>query len=75
MRESYEEWEVVPEETIQDAAEIADTVIDPDTQNFRKILLAGTVFKDAGMTPVYVWDESFHRLAVYAEETYGKKLH
>jgi len=74
----YRGWEQVPEETVIAAAEMAEDMgpgAGPDKQNFKKVLLAGHMFKTAGLTPCYVWCEHTHRLAVYAQELVGKKLH
>jgi hypothetical protein len=74
----YRGWERVPEEAIRAAAEVAEGVgpaAGLDNVNFKKVLLAGSMFKQAGLTPVYVWEENSHRLAVYAQETQGKMLH
>lgn len=77
-RQDYSHWEEVPEEQIIEAAKTAENMGGPgapDNVNFRKVLMAGTKFKEAGLTPVYVWCDQSHRLAVYAQETYGKRLH
>lgn len=74
----YRGWEVVPEDTIIAAAEMADNMghsAGMDKMSFKKVLMAGSMFKQAGLTPVYVWEENSHRLAVYAQELQGKKLH
>lgn len=80
MREQpdYRGWEVVPEDSIVAAAEMAEEMgqtAGPDKVSFRKVLMAGNMFRQAGLTPVYVWEERSHRLAVYASELHGKKLH
>lgn len=80
MREQpdYRGWEQVPEETIRAAAEMADDIgpdAAPDNLSFKKVLMAGNMFKQAGLTPIYVWCEHSHRLAVYAQEINYKKLH
>ena len=74
----YRGWERVPEEAIIAAAEAAEgmgTASGLDIVSFKRVLLAGSMFKHAGLTPVYVWEEHSHRLAVYAQELEGKKLH
>jgi hypothetical protein len=78
VHENYQGWEEIPEEMITQAAEMAENLGAPalhDNMNFKKILTAGSVFKEAGLTPCYVWCDTSHRLAVYARELYGKKLH
>lgn len=77
MQQNYQGWEEVPEEQIVEAISMAENTpgTGADSMNFKKILIAGKVFKDAGLTPVYVWDDNTHRLAVYAQELYMKKLH
>ena len=74
----YSDWEVIPENKIREALEMCKVFGDPgqeDMSNFESILEAGDKYKDAGMTPVYVFDDLTCRLAVYAEETHGKLLH
>jgi hypothetical protein len=77
--EDYTDWEVIPEEKIEQAIEMYKTLGDPsgqeDISNFESVLAAGEMFKDAGMTPVYVFCDATCRIAVYARETYGKLLH
>jgi hypothetical protein len=74
----YRGWERVPEEAIIAAAEAAEHMGPAggiDIVSFKRVLLAGNMFKQAGLTPIYVWEEHSHRLAVYAAETHMKKLH
>lgn len=74
----YRGWERVPEDAIRAASEMADHMgpdASPDNISFKRVLLAGNMFKQAGLTPIYVWDEFTHRLAVFAQELHGKKLH
>lgn len=74
----YSEWEQVSEEMLIKAVEIAEQLGSPgdmDCRNFKKVLLAGNKFKNAGLKPIYVYDELTNRLAVYAKELQGKKLH
>ena len=65
-------YRVVPERVVELAAK--DVEDDPDN-SFLKCLKAGQVFKDAGLTPMYILDDNFIDLAVYARETFKKKLH
>ena len=72
----YRGWERVPEETILAMVEMNEEMgTSADSVNFKKVLMAGHMFRQAGLTPVYVWCENSHRLAVYADELHGKKLH
>lgn len=75
--DDYTDWEEIPERKLKEAIEMCKTYGDPgqDALNFESVLSAGKIYKDAGMTPVYVFDDLTCRLAVYARETYGKKLH
>ena len=75
--DDYSNWEVVPEEKLIQALEMCDSLGDTaeDMSNFQNVLAAGSIYKDADMTPVYVFDDLTCRLAVYAVETYGKRLH
>ena len=63
---------VIPESVVQEAAEACKD--DPDN-NFLKVYNAGQEFKLAGLTPVYLLDQSYMDLFVIAKETYKKKLH
>jgi hypothetical protein len=76
--QNYAEWEEVPEQMIVDAAEMAEGIGGfglADSANFKKVLLAGQMYKDAELTPTYVWCDNTHRLAVYAEELKYYNLH
>ena len=78
MIDDYSDWEVIPEEKIVKAVEMCKAYGasgQEDIINFKQVLCAGKIFKNAGMTPVYVFDDYTCRLAVYAAETHGKKLH
>jgi hypothetical protein len=67
-----EAYAVIPEHIVQEAAEACKD--DPDN-NFLKVYNAGQEFKLAGLTPIYLLDESYMDLFVIAKETYKKKLH
>ena len=76
--DDYTDWEEIPERKLKEAVEMCKTLGDPgqeDISNFQSVLSAGEMYKEAGMTPVYVFDDLTCRLAVYARETYGKPLH
>ena len=78
MHQDYSEWEVIPESELEEAVEVLGKVSSlpsPDDINFKKVLSAGSVYKEAGLTPIYVYDDQTTRLAVYAEELQYKKLH
>lgn len=80
MREQpdYRGWTQVQEEEIVTAVEMAKEMGPSgghDGISFKKVLMAGRMFKAAGLHPCYVWCEHTHRLAVFAAELQGKKLH
>jgi hypothetical protein len=75
MFKDYRGWELVEEEMIKAAAAVAIEENSEDVANFKRILAAGEVFRFAGLTPVFVYDDNSSRMAVYAEELYGRKLH
>jgi hypothetical protein len=77
MHQDYSEWEVIPESELEEAVEVLGKVTVPsaDDINFRKVLDAGSVYKEAGLTPIYVYDDLSNRLAVYPEELQYTKLH
>jgi hypothetical protein len=62
----------IPEHMIRASAEILKG--DPNN-NFKQILDASAKFKEAGMTPVYLYDTQKMHISLIALETYGKKLH
>lgn len=63
--------EQIDENIIREASEF---IGDPDN-NFARILAVGQAYKNAGLTPIYLFDESDGTLHVRIEETLGKKLH
>ena len=67
-----ETYIVISEHVVQEAA---DAIADDEENNFLKILKAGSEFRKAGLTPIYVLDPNFKDLVVIAKEIYGKKLH
>ena len=69
MEETYA---IIPESIVMEAAEACKD--DPDN-NFLKVYNAGQEFKSAGLTPVYLLNQSYMDLFVIAKETYKKKLH
>lgn len=63
---------VIPEHVVQEAA---DAIPDDEDNSFLRVLRAGSEFRKAGLTPVYVLDPNYKDLVVIAQEIYGKKLH
>lgn len=61
----------VPEEVIQKAAK---TMRDPSS-NFIYVLEMGKIFKEAGMTPLYLYNLEDHTIMVTTEERASNKLH
>ena len=62
---------ILSEDLVKSAAKETKTA----NNSFEYVLSAGAVFANAGMTPVYVVNESMTEVRVFAEETYNKKLH
>lgn len=62
----------IPEEVVKEAASMCSDVED---NSFFKVWNAGQGFKSAGMTPIYLLDQSVMQLIVVAAETFGRKLH
>jgi len=62
---------IIDEDTVQKAAEYCQ---DDEMNSFRRIWKVGQEYKEAGMTPVYLLDQSEMQLTVVAGETFGKKL-
>ena len=62
----------IPEDIIAEAAEYCKDDVD---NSFKRLLETGKEFHDAGMTPVYLLDQTTMKLMVIAKETHQKKLH
>ena len=76
QNQDYSDWEVVMESELEEAVEVLSKVPSREEDlNFKKVLTAGSVYKEAGLTPVYVYDDFSEQVAVYAEELQYKKLH
>ena len=76
QNQDYSDWEVVMESELEEAVEVLSKVPSREEDlNFKKVLTAGSVYKEAGLTPIYVYDEFSEQVAVYAEELQFKKLH
>ena len=77
MHQDYSDWEIINESELEEAVEVLSTVATPKKEDldFRKVLTEGSVYKKAGLTPIYVYDDFSNRVAVYAEELQYKRLH
>jgi len=62
----------IPEQMIR-AAEVLRS--DDANNVFSKILEASRQFKEAGMTPVYLYDMTTMNISLVVLETFGKRLH
>lgn len=71
---NYSDWQLIDEEAIENAAELASQDDSSELQNFKKILDAGEVFKYVGLTPVFVYDALTARMAVYASEFHDRSI-
>ena len=72
MEEEYFERPIIQitEQMIRASAAAAEA-----NNAFEKILEAGGKFKEAGMTPIYLYDMSTMNINLVVLETFGKKLH
>jgi hypothetical protein len=61
----------IPEDVVEQAAEMCS---DDENNSFYRVWNAGQGYKSAGMTPIYLLDQSAMQLIVVAAETFGKKL-
>jgi hypothetical protein len=59
----------VPEETILSAADICG----PDS-SFYLILEAGKKYRDAGLTPIYMFDNILGSIEITTEENHQKRM-
>lgn len=73
MEEEYLEKPIIqiPEQIIRASA---DSIIE-GYNPFTKILEAGGKFKEAGMTPIYLYDLQTMNISLITLETWGKLLH
>jgi hypothetical protein len=62
----------IPEQMIRASAEM---VKDDANNAFKAILEASSKFKEAGMTPIYLYDTNNMNISLVVLETFGKKLH
>ena len=62
---------IIPETVIEKAHD----AFNGKPNNFSIIIEKAKIFKSAGMTPIYIYDEYKSGIYVVAEETYGKLLH
>lgn len=69
---SQENWEEIEESTLNQCA--LDISLTENKNNFSGILDAGRVYKEAGLTPIYIYDKNRGELGVYAEELLNKQL-
>lgn len=65
----------IPEQAIEQAADMMAQVDDSPDNSFTSILNKIAVFKNADMTPVVLMDPASYTVYVVAEETFMKKLH
>ena len=72
-REDIYSWDEIPEQMVIEAAESKD--VTEDTVCFQNLLAAGKIYKNAGLTPIYVADNHTTMVAVYPEELVGYKYH
>lgn len=63
----------VPEEFIKSSAEVLSRV-EPNNV-FHQILAASVQFREAGMTPIFLYDFVNKNVQLVTMETYGRKLH
>jgi hypothetical protein len=70
---NYDSLKVVSEEIIESAAEaFKDT--DPEN-NFNKLLLSAKEFRIAGLTPIFLVDDTMQQVLVTTKEKLQRKYH
>jgi hypothetical protein len=69
MQEGY--YAQIPEEIVKQSADFCK---EDENNGFIRVWRAGQEYKSAGMTPIYLLDQSLMQLIVVAAETFGKKL-
>ena len=67
-------WEEVEEDVIKRGFELATEAHSDDRFGYQKILAMAELYREADLTPIFVFDAKTDRMTVYAEELYGKKL-
>lgn len=63
----------ISQQMIQDAAD-AYRDVDPDN-SFERLLATGKEFEGAGLTPIFLCDNSMQKVMVTTKEKLQKKLH
>lgn len=64
---------VMPEEMVRHAADTLDAE-DPNN-NFRRILNGAEEFRNVGLTPIFLCDQTLKNIMVTTEEKLRKKYH
>lgn len=65
---------IVPEETIEIAATMAEETTGIANNSFRRLLLAGADLRDVGLTPMYLCTPDMLHMYVVSVENLHKKL-
>lgn len=66
---------VVPEHIVRDAAEVFAKEEGSKMNTFQKMLIVGEEYKQANMTPVYLYNPETAEVFVQAEDRLKNKLH
>jgi hypothetical protein len=66
---------VVPEHIVRNAAEVFAKEDGSKINTFQKMLLVGEEYKQANMTPIYLYDPVTSEVFVQAEDRLKNKLH
>lgn len=66
---------VVPEHIVRDAAEVFAKEEGSKMNTFQKMLIIGEEYKQANMTPVYLYNPETAEVFVQAEDRLKNKLH
>ena len=66
---------VVPEHIVRNAAEVFAKEDGSTINTFQKMLIVGEEYKQANMTPIYLYDPVTAEVFVQAEDRLKNKLH
>ena len=66
---------VVPEHIVRNAAEVFAKEDSSKINTFQKMLLVGEEYKQANMTPIYLYDPVTAEVFVQTEEQLKNKMH
>lgn len=68
-------YEVIPEERIRIAANLADDVVPQEDNSFKQLLTYGDKFKAINLVPIYILNTKTSEIFVTSTESLLQKFH